>query len=299
MSQASPLHEIVARLGGDLSAGGAQASVPGPGHSRADRSLSLRLTGEGRVIWYSHANDPPDAVWNHLGIERQKTDTTQDRQAWERMKAERAKAEAAERKRKLDFCAKAWGEAVPAEGSPVATYLRSRRGLPGPIPDVLRYHPAAPLDYDRTRFAAAMVALVHGPGGIPSALHLTLIKPDGSDKRPGNSRLIFGYPGGGAVRLCPIGEDGALAVAEGVETAWAFGALRECATWATLNTSGLAGFKPPFTVRELTIAADSDDHGAGHKAASTLATACLRRCSTIIAPAPDGQDWADVLQGAQ
>ncbi len=44
-----PLRNIVCTLGGDLYAGGRRANVPYPGHSRADRSLSL-LVDHGKVV---------------------------------------------------------------------------------------------------------------------------------------------------------------------------------------------------------------------------------------------------------
>ena len=44
------LHNIVAKLGGDLWAGGAQANIPGPGHSAHDRSVTLQLGRDGRVV---------------------------------------------------------------------------------------------------------------------------------------------------------------------------------------------------------------------------------------------------------
>ena len=43
---------IVRALGGDLYAGGRRANIPAPGHSRADRSVSLVLSG-GRVVAHS------------------------------------------------------------------------------------------------------------------------------------------------------------------------------------------------------------------------------------------------------
>jgi len=44
------LHPIVAALGGDLYQGGRRANVPAPGHSQADRSVSLLLEGDRLVI---------------------------------------------------------------------------------------------------------------------------------------------------------------------------------------------------------------------------------------------------------
>lgn len=44
------LRLIVAALGGDIHSGGRSANVPAPGHSRADRSVSLLLDGDRVVI---------------------------------------------------------------------------------------------------------------------------------------------------------------------------------------------------------------------------------------------------------
>ena len=44
------LHNIVAKLCGDLWAGGAQANIPGSGHSALDRSVSIRLGFDGQVV---------------------------------------------------------------------------------------------------------------------------------------------------------------------------------------------------------------------------------------------------------
>lgn len=295
MMAASPLHDIAQRIGGDVFAGGTRANVPGPGHSRSDRSLSLLLTPEGRVVWKSFADDPAEAVWTHLGLEKRPTGTPQDRQAWERMKRDRARRTLADRRRKLAFCEAVWTETQDANGSPVEVYLRGRRGLLTAIPAVVRFHPAAPLDYERRATTPAMVALVQGPSDNPAGLHVTALKPDGSDKAGENCRRMFGDIAGGAVRLSPVSTEGALAVGEGLETSMAFSALHGIPTWAALSTAGLGRFLPPIGVQRLTIAADSDDRGAGLQAAEALATTCRRRCATAIAPAPAGQDWADVL----
>ncbi|MFN3352520.1 MAG: hypothetical protein ACK4Z5_02835, partial [Brevundimonas sp.] len=44
------LERVVAALGGDLWDGGLRANVPAPGHSRKDRSVSLRLVGDRLLI---------------------------------------------------------------------------------------------------------------------------------------------------------------------------------------------------------------------------------------------------------
>ena len=130
------LRDIVHRLGGTLYQGGRAAVIPGPGHSRTDRSLSLTLTPEGRVIWKSWANDPGETVWPYLGLERQASRQMTPREA-ERARLERERQRRAELDIKLRFCADIWRETVDVEGSPVAAYLRSR-GIVGAIPPTLR-----------------------------------------------------------------------------------------------------------------------------------------------------------------
>src|SRR6476661_7264233 len=61
-------------MGGDVT-GRISVNVPGPGHSKADRSLSIRIDGrQGRLIICSHAGDDwkvcKDYVHERLGLER-------------------------------------------------------------------------------------------------------------------------------------------------------------------------------------------------------------------------------------
>ena len=66
------LQTIARALGGDVTGG--QVLAPGPGHSPKDRSLSVKLTGNGdEFIVFSHAGDDPikckDYVRAKLGLE--------------------------------------------------------------------------------------------------------------------------------------------------------------------------------------------------------------------------------------
>src|SRR5271170_6887776 len=68
------LHQIAHRLGGQVAAG--QISCPGPGHSKRDRSMTVRLSqtdADGFVV-HSHAGDDfrdcRDHVRSRLGLAR-------------------------------------------------------------------------------------------------------------------------------------------------------------------------------------------------------------------------------------
>ena len=286
----SPLTEIVRRVGGDIFAGGTRALVPGPGHSPGDRSLSLWMSGS-RLVWHSFAGDPADAIRAHLGIERAAPASAEERRQAER---ERREAEAQRRSRAWRFCEATWAQTQLIEGTPAEAYLRGRRLAP-PLSTELRFHRAAPLDYEARRTSPAMVGLVRSSDGRCIGLHVTAIKHDGSGKALGDfSRRMFGPVQGGAVRLMRVGEPGILAIGEGIETSLAFASLHGIPTWSALSTSGLRGFIPPLGLRELIIAADADEAGLG--AAETLAARYRSRLPVRIQAPPAG-DWNDQLFG--
>jgi len=289
---APDLFAIRRAYGGAVYAGGRQWIGPGPGHSRRDRSLSVRLSDDGRPLLHSFAGDTFAACAAYLGFEcnaapANRADLAIIRRARE---AERRLEARAAR----DFCGMVWDGTSPIEGTPAEAYLWSR----GLINEgyALRFHPSAP----RTRRPdgapphPAMVALVCNLHGEAIGLHATYLTPNGRKAFGARSRLMFGFIAGGAVRLAPVGRDGALAIGEGIETSAAFAALHGLPTWAALSSSMLQSFEVPYGVRRLVVAADSDDSGAGHAAALVLAERARKRCEVMLAPAPQGSDWADV-----
>lgn len=293
------LRDIVRNLGGDLYAGGRRATVPGPGHSRRDRSLSLRLTEDGaRVLWESFASDlrHPE-VMDYLGIA---PDASAKATPAERAK-ERARREYERRRQQQadrDLCQHIWAGVVRIDGGPVEAYLWGRGLVADGISDI-GYHPAAPRfkepkDGQPIPTHPAMVALVRDATGRAEALHLTYLNPDGSGKAFGDrSRLMFGAVAGCSVHLGQP-SDGVLAVGEGIETSGAYSTLKGVTTWAALSTSGLQNFVVPPKIKRLIIAADADK--GGFNAARLLAERACKVCDVVIDPAPDGQDWADVLE---
>lgn len=284
------LADIVREKGGDLQAGGTRALVPGPGHSPGDRSLSLFLSGS-RIVYFSFAGDADAEIMAYLGIESASPASAEERRQAER---ERREAEAQRRDRAWRFCGEVWSQTQLAEGSPVEAYLRSR-GLTPPPSTELRFHPSCPLDYEARRRSPAMVGLVRSSSGRCIGLHVTAIKPDGSGKALGDfSRRMFGPVQGGAVRLMRVGEQGRLAIGEGVETCLAYASLHGVPAWSALSTSGLKSFAAPLGIRELIIAADADE--AGLAAAEMLAARVGSRCAVRIEAPPTG-DWNDHLRG--
>jgi len=290
------LRDIVRQHGGDLYAGGNAATIPAPGHSARDRSLSLRLDGD-RIVWHSFTGElSHGAVMDYLGISQAEgrrstpADLAKARAARERAKREEAA-------RDMRFCAAAWAGAVPLEGTPAEAYLWSRNLIFEGVGD-LRFHPAFPRSKEPGAAThPAMVALVRTATGEPQALHATFINPDGSGKAFGKrSRLMFGSVRGGSVHL-GAPRDGVLAVSEGIETGGAYSTLKGVATWPALSSGGLSAFVIPRRVRRLIIAADGDE--SGKNAALMLAERAAKVCDVTIDAAPDGSDWADVLEAQQ
>lgn len=206
--------------------------------------------------------------------------------------AQRRAEEQADREKRARQAAALWREAVPICGTIAETYLRGR-AIACPLPDTLRFHPACWHGATATRHPA-LVALVEGGEGF--AVHRTYLRADGSGKAGIDpAKAMLGAVAGGAVRLAK--RPGALAVAEGIETALslACGLLRAPATiWAALSTSGLRGLTLPQEPAQLTIAPDGDD--AGRSAAHALAErADALGWRVSILPAPEGRDWNDIL----
>ena len=279
--------------GGTVYDGGRRWVGPGPGHSRRDASLSVRLEADGRALVHSFAGDPFRACAEHLGLELSHGQRADPAEA-ERLRRERDVRRREQRNSAWAFCDEVWSGTVGAEDTPAEAYL-TRRGLPWPYPADLRFHPAAPLDYERRRHACALVALVRSADGVPKGLHVTALRHDGSGKaRFHNPRRMFGACAGNAVHLAPA-RLGELAVAEGVETALSFARLRGVPTWAALSTAGVHAFHLPAGLSLLSVAADGDQ--AGRAAAEALAARASKRCDAQVIDPGDGLDFNDVLMG--
>ena len=100
---------------------------------------------------------------------------------------------------------------------------------------------------------------------------------------------MLGPVAGGSVRLSPIGDDGHLGIAEGIETALSAQAIFDMPTWAALSADGLRRWEWPHGVKRVTIFADAGDAGTQAAAdlaerlkAAGIATRSCRRCMVTI-----------------
>jgi hypothetical protein len=288
------LRAIVRRLGGDLYDGGRRANIPAPGHSAADRSVSL-LERDGRLIIHTFGEGDWRQVRDHLRSLGLIGGTPSPIDA-----ATRPSPPCGEGHRR-----RATAQALWTQGRDIAATVSARhcrgRGMADPLPGpwALRHHPAAPISVYRPGRAArpALMAGVLDADGALSAVELTYLTPGG--RRAIDLALprktVGVIPAGSAVRLSPLASN--LLVAEGVFTANAAGRHFGLPAWALLSTSNLRRWRPPPGVRSLLIAADRGPDG--ERSAGILAEAVARSGVgvDIVLPSLGFGDWDEAING--
>lgn len=175
-----------------------------------------------------------------------------------------------------------WAKSVPALGTPVETYLKSR-GLAAPPPPTLRFLPATG-NHPPAMVAAFAMAQEQGPRVLivrpeaVRAIQLTRLKPDGIGKADHASpKIILGRGAAGVpIIVAPPNDLLRLAITEGIEDALSVYIATGLGAWA----SGGAGRMPalaeavPDYIDCVTI------YGDDNKAGLVGATALLRRLTS-------------------
>lgn len=249
------------------------------------RGLSIRAEG-GALLAFCHKSgcDFRDIV-RAVGLSRDAL--RMDPQAAREADAKR-EAYAVEQRAKAR---RLWASCKPLAGTKGEAYLRGR-GITCPLPASLGWVDDA-FHGPSARYLSAMVGDV-STGGI----HRTYFEKTG-ERITGQAKMMQGPCAGGSVALSEA--KGPLVVCEGIETGLSLlsGLLSGPATvWAALSTSGMKAVALPKPPGELIIATDSDDAGAGCLAGVALATrADALGWAVSMLPAPEGQDWNDVLKG--
>jgi putative DNA primase/helicase len=282
---------IAKALGGRKAGRGWTARCPS--HDDHTPSLSIRDAEDNKVLVRCHAGCDQERVITAL----------RTRDLWAENSPHSlsriARRTSVERKpdhddaRRSEEALAIWQSAQPAQGTPVETYLASRRIDLQP-PDVLRFH--AGLKHPSGGIWPMMVALVtNGADGMPVAIHRTYLARDGGGKAPIDpQKMMLGPCRGGAVRLAEPGD--VLMIGEGVETCLA--AMQACGhpAWAALSTSGLRSLDLPTNVSDVIVLADGDE--AGEAAARDCGSRWKRRGRRVrIARPPQGMDFNDMLLG--
>ena len=287
------LRDIVAALGGDLHHGGRNANVPAPGHSKADRSVSLLLDGD-RLVIHGFGSADWRSVRAHLcglGL----IDGAGCLTGTALASGPGAAASPRPSPRVRIAAAQAiWAEALPlAEGDLCYRYFRHRGVRLRSAADDLRRHPAAPVSVFRPTgpTCPALIAAIRTPDDAISAVEIAYLEPDGRAalrlRLP--RKTVGSAPAGVAVRLSP--SDAEMVVGEGVATTLSAMARFDLPGWALLSAGNLARWSSPLGVCRVIIAGDRGT--AGEMAAAEL-SARLRAVGTAtdvrLPPEPFG-DW--------
>jgi hypothetical protein len=249
---------IARAMGGDV-INRTSANVPGPGHSRSDRSLSITIkpSAPGGFIVYSHAGDNPiecrDYVRERLGLEKWEGEHRRARttpfvvtDAGPDPQKERNKA----------FALRIWGESTDPRGTLVERYLKEHRSLDLP-PDlagaVIRFHCA--LYYDpQTRHPAMVCLLRNIETDEPTGIHRTYLDRNTAAKI---DRKMFGIAKGAAIKLDPTSGD-TLTIGEGVETVMSARAAGYRPAWALGSSVAVRTFPVLKRPAEITILEEND-----------------------------------------
>ena len=200
-------HTVARALGGSVA--GYNVVAPGPGHSRSDRSPSIRIEPEAPdgFILYSFAGDPPlvcrDYVRAALGLGK-----------WVKRHeqyAPRGSAHAVvshnhndDVRKRSAFASHLWNEARDPRGTLVELYLASRGlTLQNDIAGkVIRFHPALKINGTQV---GGMIALMRDVlTNEPCGVHRTLLDITGGPLLDSNGRKIrrmLGRAGGAAIKL--------------------------------------------------------------------------------------------------
>ncbi len=280
------LAALARALGGDAWDGGRRAVIPGPGHSPADRSVSLLLR-EGRVIVHSFAGDDWRVV--RAALRAAGWIDGDGRLLGSGSPAPGLSLPPSTRER-IDAAAALWSGGSPIRHGPVRRYL-VRRGIHRDAGAALRSHGAVPaaIYAVRGRRRPALLAAISAPDGALCGVEVTLLDDSGAPAGVTPRRTIGIVPAGSAVRLDPA--CAALLVGEGVLTCLSASARFRRPAWALLSAGNLRRWNPPAGVKDVLIAADGDPTGLESAARLAGRLRALGLRVRVEAPPSPASDW--------
>jgi putative DNA primase/helicase len=281
---------IAKALGGRKAGAGWMARCPA--HQDQTPSLSICDAGDGKVLIRCHAGCDQEQVIASLrlrGLWAEISSRCSTRLA--PCSVPESREPDLDDTKRIAAALAIWRATRPASGSPVESYLVSRRLHLPPTP-MLRFHTG--LKHPSGGIWPAMIALVaRGSDGTPLAILRTFLARDAGGKAPVDpQKMMLGPCRGGAVRLAEPGD--VLMVGEGIETCLAAMQAIGHSAWAALSTSGLRTLDLPKDVRDVIVLADGD--AAGEAAARDCAWRWKREGRRVrIARPPQGMDFNDLL----
>ncbi|MFP1132963.1 toprim domain-containing protein [Asticcacaulis sp. W401b] len=295
------LRKIVQTAGGILYANGTKALIPAPGHSQTDRSASLMISRNGKVIVHSFGGATISEILadlrsrglvNQQGYPSESFGTAVDVRS--------PLSDPARTRRALDL----WSLGHRIHNTPAEAYVRGERAIRRPIEHIssLRYLSDCPLAvYDEAcrRTARALLSRIETKDGSLCGIEITYLTASGCrNTNIRTSRKIVGtVPSGAMVALDPIAEH--MVVGEGVMTVLSASEHLQLPGQALLSVTNLTRYIPPPAVRHLTIAADRGPVGeGGARSLLERLKLTLNSVEIVLPPAPydDFNSWAQALK---
>jgi hypothetical protein len=288
------LHELAHRLGGEVH--GLNVLVPGPGHSPADRSLSIRIepTAPNSFIVHSFAGDSPMECRDHVrsaigalpGKPKQPPKSSRSLHSFTPNR---------DADHRSALALKLWNEGRNPRGTLVATYLTSRGlTLPDAVANnVIRFHPA--LKNDGASVAGMLAIFRDIKTDEPCGLHRTFL--DDAGRKLG--RKMLGRARHAAIKLdadecVTLG----LHIGEGVESCLAAFLAGFRPVWALGSATAIATFPVLAGIDAITVLGEVGDDETNYRATQ----ACGKRWTDagrdafVVVPQV-GDDLNDVWQG--
>ncbi len=291
------LAEIVRVCGGDLYSSGRRASIPGPGHSRNDRSASLMIGRTGRVVAYSFGRSSVREILAELRLQGLIDSAGYPVRSCSRSDAAPALSDRQKRTAAMEL----WSYGLPLPGTLSERYLIQRSLLPETFRKArLLHHPNCPYAVyeSRSRGGPALMALIMSPQGLPTGVELTYLDPLGRrDGRRRVSRKTVGVlPPGAYIELSELSAH--IVVGEGVVTTLSAMTIFGLPGRALLGARNLPNLVVPEGVDEITIAADrgSAGEGAARRLHKKLAEQSLHACVRLpVEPYEDFNVMLDAI----
>jgi putative DNA primase/helicase len=283
-------------LGGDVV--GQQILFAPPGHSRRDRSASLRFDPKAPAgfVVHSFAGDDPLSIRDYV---KERLGLTSSRVA-QACPSFPVFAPSRQQTERTASALAIWREAGDPRGTPAQVYLH-HRGLDLPdeaAGEAIRYHPECPFAGKR---APAMICLVRDVvTNEPMAIHRTALTWDGHKaKIAGKERLALGPISGGAIKLTPDeAVTTCLGIGEGIESALSLRNTPEFGpspVWSLISAGGLLSLPILSGIESLWLAVDHDETGIRAARSTTQRWRASGAEAFLITPSAPRADLNDLF----
>jgi putative DNA primase/helicase len=277
---------LAAALNGEV-VGPDRVLAPGPGHSRTDRSMSIRLDSDAPdgFLVHSFAGDDWRRCRDHI---RAAIGLGRARNSWRRTLArpQRTRVVGLTAPTTTASALAIWDRGGDARGSIIERYLK-RRKLALPDGDsVIRYVPDI------------------GPRGEPNAIMVALMRNVVTDEPVAvlrtyvshtatkTHRKFLGPSRGAAIKFAPASD--VFFVAEGLETALAASAAGMNPVWAMGSAGAIGSFWVLENVAKLVILAEIDGGASRDAVSSCTRRWCASGKQVFVVTPKIGEDFADV-----